>query len=60
MKFGTLKFSLLIGGSLMAMMSPGAAFAAEGAAAAEAPAQPADEPTGNEIIVTATRQSQRL
>lgn len=60
MKFGTLKFSLLIGGSLMAIMSPGAAFAAEGAAAAEAPAQPADEPTGNEIIVTATRQSQRL
>ncbi|MCY1672812.1 TonB-dependent receptor plug domain-containing protein [Novosphingobium sp. SL115] len=57
MKSEALKLSLLIGGSLMAMTMPVAAFAAD---ATEAQPGAAGEVTGNEIIVTATRQSQKL
>ncbi|NLR73303.1 hypothetical protein HGI47_20745 [Novosphingobium sp. ERN07] len=51
MKSEALKVSLLIGGSLMAIMMPVAAFAAD---AAQAQPEAAAEVTGNEIIVTAT------
>lgn len=62
MKFDTVKLPLLIGGSLLAMMAPIGAFAAETAAAETAEAQPqaAEDAPSNEIIVTATRQSQKL
>lgn len=62
MKFDTVKLSLLVGGSLIAMMSPTGASAAETAAAdaAEAQAQPTEDAPSNEIIVTATRQAQKL
>lgn len=60
MKSDTLKFSLLIGGSLMAMIAPVSAMAADQASAEEAQTQAADDVGGNEIIVTATRQSQKL
>jgi iron complex outermembrane recepter protein len=57
MKFDTLKLSLLIGGSLIAITSPSVASAAE---EAEAQAQATEEVASNEIIVTATRQAQKL
>ena len=58
MKFGTLKFSLLIGGSMLAMFGPAQAHAAAAPAADAAPAS--DAPASSDIIVTATRQQQRL
>lgn len=57
MNFNTAKLPLLIGGSLIAMMSPISAFAAE---AADTQPQAAEETARNEIIVTATRQAQKL
>lgn len=57
MNFGTLKLSLLVSSSLLVMVAPVSAFAAEEAAVQP---QAADKPTGSEIIVTATRQSQKL
>lgn len=57
MKFDNLKFVLLLGASMPAMTVPSAAMASE---PAEAPPQAAEEGLSNEIIVTATRQSQKL
>jgi len=60
MKFGTLKFSLLIGGSMLAMFGPAQAQAQGAAAPAADAAPPSDAPASTDIIVTATRQQQRL
>lgn len=57
MKFISHQWPLKIGTSLVAMACPLAAFAAE---PATAEAQPVDAPTANEIVVTATRQAQKL
>ncbi|QOV95774.1 TonB-dependent receptor [Novosphingobium sp. ES2-1] len=57
MKSDNTRFALLLGASAIAMQLPGAAMAAEPADAAP---QAAEEAPSNEIIVTATRQSQKL
>lgn len=57
MKSDNTRFALLLGASAIAMLLPGAAIAAEPADAAP---QAAEEAPSNEIIVTATRQSQKL
>lgn len=57
MKSGNTRFAQLLGASAIAMLLPGAAIAAEPADAAP---QAAEEAPSNEIIVTATRQSQKL
>ncbi|WP_062343339.1 TonB-dependent receptor [Novosphingobium sp. CCH12-A3] len=57
MKSDNTRFALLLGASAIAMPLPGAAMAAEPADAAP---QAAEEAPSNEIIVTATRQSQKL
>lgn len=60
MKSEALRLSLLVGGSLLAILAPAGAFAADAEQPAEATAQPSTEESGNDIIVTATRQEQRL
>lgn len=57
MKSDNTRFALLLGASAIAMQLPNAAMAAEPADAAP---QAAEEAPSNEIIVTATRQSQKL
>lgn len=59
MKSNVLKLSLLIGGSLSAIFASSSAFAANAEQATEATAQSSAD-GAEEIIVTATRQSQKL
>jgi iron complex outermembrane receptor protein len=60
MKSQALKFSLLIGGSLLATLAPSLAYAADELQDADAAVQSEGDSSEGEIIVTATRQSQRL